>query len=208
MDNTELSRRDREKLAQREEMLAVATRLFSEKGYGNVSMHEIAHEAEFAIGTLYKFFKSKEDLYAALIREGAERFVNFLIEELDEPEKEVDKLRNYVRAKVKFFHAHAPMIRIYFAETLGSKFSNIATLAPETKELQKALMGRLAMIFESGMKSRRFKKIGDPGHLAVALENITNAFLFLWLDEPGTYPLPQDPDVILNILFKGLICDR
>jgi len=206
--NSELPRREREKLAQREEMLAAATRLFSERGYANVSMHEIAHAAEFAIGTLYKFFRSKEDLYAALVREGAQKFINLLVKEIDEPDKEVEKLRNYVRTKARFFHDNAPMIRIYFAETLGSKFGNIGRLNPETRELHNALREKLAIIFESGMKGRRFKKIGDPYHLAVALENITNAFLFLWLDEPETYPLPDDPDTILNILFKGLLCER
>ncbi|RPJ04344.1 MAG: TetR/AcrR family transcriptional regulator, partial [Deltaproteobacteria bacterium] len=54
MEECKLPRREREKLRQRHEVLDVALRLFSEKGYHNVSMHEIAKEAEFAIGTLYK----------------------------------------------------------------------------------------------------------------------------------------------------------
>jgi len=37
-------RREREKLRQREEMLAVALNLFSKKGYHNVSMHEVAEK--------------------------------------------------------------------------------------------------------------------------------------------------------------------
>jgi len=52
-------RREREKLRQRQEMLAVALNLFSKKGYHNVSMHEVAERAEFAIGTLYKFFRTR-----------------------------------------------------------------------------------------------------------------------------------------------------
>src|SRR5660397_90232 len=55
MEGRELPRREREKLAQRQEMLAAALDLFSKKGYRNVSMHEIAEKAEFAVGTLYKF---------------------------------------------------------------------------------------------------------------------------------------------------------
>ena len=39
-----LPRREREKLKQRQEMLAAALDLFSEKGYHNVSMHEIAEK--------------------------------------------------------------------------------------------------------------------------------------------------------------------
>lgn len=67
-------RREREKERQRREMLETALRLFSEKGYHNVTMHEIAEKAEFAIGTVYKYFKNKEDLYRALLLENADEF--------------------------------------------------------------------------------------------------------------------------------------
>jgi hypothetical protein len=49
------------------------------------------------------------------------------------------------------------------------------------------------------------KKIADPYYLAVALDSLTNAFLFLWLEAPERHPYPEDPDIILNILFKGLV---
>ncbi len=52
----------------------MALKLFSEKGFHNVSMHEIAEKSEFAVGTLYKFFSNKEELYKALILEKAEKF--------------------------------------------------------------------------------------------------------------------------------------
>ncbi|NCC26054.1 MAG: TetR/AcrR family transcriptional regulator, partial [Deltaproteobacteria bacterium] len=57
------TRRERERLRQRQDILAGALALFAEKGYHNVSMQEIAERTEFATGTLYKFFPSKEDLY-------------------------------------------------------------------------------------------------------------------------------------------------
>ncbi len=56
MGEKNLSRREKEKLRQRRQMLDAALELFSEKGYHSVSMHQIAERSEFAIGTLYKFF--------------------------------------------------------------------------------------------------------------------------------------------------------
>ena len=53
--------------------------LFSQKGYHNVSMQEIAEKAEFAIGTLYKFFQNKEDLYKALVLEQCDQFEEALM---------------------------------------------------------------------------------------------------------------------------------
>ncbi len=62
MEVERLTRKEREKLSHRSQILADALELFKEKGYHNVSMHEIATKAEFSIGTLYKYFKNKEDL--------------------------------------------------------------------------------------------------------------------------------------------------
>ena len=200
-----ISRHEREKLAQREEMLATARVLFSKRGYRNVSMQEIAQEAEFAVGTLYKFFKSKEELYKALLQDGAAKFHDVLMKAIDGPEKEIDKLRNYVKVKGQFFRAHASMVRIYFAETQAVKFEIIAGIESDIQNQREDLLQALTAVFQNGINGRRFKKIADPYYLALAIENLTNTVLCLWLDKPEAHPYPEDPDMILNILFKGLI---
>jgi AcrR family transcriptional regulator len=205
MQNKKLPRREREKLRQRQEMLASAVELFSEKGYHNVSMHEIAEKAEFAIGTLYKFFKNKEDLYKALILGQADKFHDALTKAIEEPDDEIEKLRNYVKAKGSVFRANVSVIRLYFAETGGASFNVMAGLDCEIRERYGQFLQTLASIFESGIKRKRFKKIADPYHLAVAIDSLTNAFLFLWLEAPHRYPYPENPDTILDILFKGLV---
>lgn len=205
MEGMELPRREREKLAQRQEMLAAALDLFSKKGYRNVSMHEIAEKAEFAVGTLYKFFRNKEDLYKALILEQFNKFRESLTMAIEEPDDEIDKLRNYVKAKGELFRANAPIIRLYFAETQGARVNVIAGFDSEIRERHDTFQQTLASVFESGMKRKRFRKIGDPYYLAVALDSITNGFLFLWMEKPERHPYPEDPDTILNILFKGLV---
>jgi len=205
MDQKRLPRREREKIARRDEIFSAALDLFSEKGYHNVSMHEIAEKAEFAIGTLYKFFENKEDLYKALVLEQAEKFHNALVQAIEEPDDEIEKLRNYVRAKGELFTANVQMIRLYFSETSGASFNIKAGLDSEIREQYGNFLGMLASVFASGMEKKRFKKIADPYHLAVAIHSLTNAFLFLWLEAPDRHPYPEDPDVILNILFKGLV---
>jgi len=186
-------------------MLASAVELFSEKGYHNVSMHEIAEKAEFAIGTLYKFFKNKEDLYKALILGQADKFHDALTKAIEEPDDEIEKLRNYVKAKGAVFRANVSIIRLYFAETGGASFNVMAGLDCEIRERYGQFLQTLASIFASGIKRKRFKKIADPYHLAVAIDSLTNAFLFLWLEAPDRHPYPENPDTILDILFKGLV---
>ena len=204
MEETKLPRREREKLRQRKEMLSAALGLFSEKGYHNVSMQEIAQKAEFAIGTLYKFFKSKEDLYKALVLEAVNRFDVALTKVLKEPTEEIEKLRNYARTKGDLFRANVAMVRLYFAETRGASF-NVLTLDSEIRERYDRFIQDLAAVFETGMRKRRFKRIADPCHLAIALDSLMNTFLFLWVEAPEHHPYPEDSDAILDILFKGLV---
>jgi TetR/AcrR family transcriptional regulator len=205
MEQEKLSRKEREYRRHRQEILEVALELFSEKGFHNVSMNEIAQKAEFAVGTMYKFFENKEDLYKALVMEQADKFHNALSRAIEEPVNEIEKIQNYVKAKGEVFSANVSVIRLYFAETRGASFNVRAGLDSEMRERYGHFLETLASVFASGMEKNRFKKIADPYHLAVAIDSLTNAFLFLSLEAPDRHPYPEDPDVILDILFKGLV---
>ncbi|WP_417915037.1 TetR/AcrR family transcriptional regulator [Candidatus Electronema sp. JM] len=198
-----LPRREREKLRQREDMLAAALALFSDKGYHNVSMQEIAEKAEFAVGTLYKFFKNKEDLYKALISEQADRFHEALTQALLLEGDEIARLRRYVQAKGRVFMDNAACVRLYFAENRGASFNIKAGLDKEIRERCDHVLHRLAAVFAAGMEKQRFRQTAEPYHLALALDSLCNAFLFHWLEGRQSYP--ESPDIILNIFFHGLM---
>jgi TetR/AcrR family transcriptional regulator len=205
MADQKLPRREREKLQQRQEMLGAALDLFSQKGYHNVSMQEVAEKAEFAVGTLYKFFQNKEDLYKALVLEQCDKFEAALTQAIEEPNDEVEKLRNYVRTKGERFRRNLAFVRLFLAESRGVTFNIKAGLNEELRKRYYDFLERLALIFESGMKKNRFKNIAAPYFLAAALDSVVDASLLLWLDAPERYPYPEDPEAILNIFFKGLI---
>ncbi|RJR21332.1 MAG: TetR/AcrR family transcriptional regulator [Desulfobacteraceae bacterium] len=205
MEIKKLSRRERDKLRQRQEMLDAALDLFSEKGYHNVSMHEIAGKAEFAIGTLYKFFKNKEDLYKALMLGLCEKFQSELTGAINEKQDEVEKLRSYIRAKGEVFRANISVIRLYFSEAHASSFNVVSGLDFEIQKSRREFFESMAKVFASGVEKKIFNNIADPFLLAIALDSLSNAFLDLWVEAPDKYPYPEDPDTILNILFKGLL---
>jgi TetR/AcrR family transcriptional regulator len=205
MKDTKLPRREREKARQRQELLATALDLFSKKGYHNVSMNEIAQESEFAVGTIYKFFRNKEDLYRTLIVELVDRFQVSLREAIEAKEDEIEKLRNYVRVKGEVFRANISVIRLFFVEAQGASLNLGAGLDAEIRAKKEEGLQALRAVFFSGIKRKRFKNIADPYLLAVALDSITKAFLFLWFESPEGHPYPEDPDLILNMFFKGLV---
>jgi len=63
-------RREREKEHRRNEIIDAAEKVFFAKGMPNATMGEVADEAELSKGTLYLYFKNKEDLYLAIILRG------------------------------------------------------------------------------------------------------------------------------------------
>jgi TetR/AcrR family transcriptional regulator len=200
-----LPRREREKLRQRQEMLTAALDLFSEKGYHNVSMQEISETSEFAIGTLYKFFQNKEELYKALVMEQCNRFEETFLAAIEGPGNEIEKLRNFVRVRGDMVRDNLLFVRLFLAESKGASFNLKAGLDEDLRKRIYKFLEKLAFVFESGMKNRRFQKIADPYALAIALDSVIDAFLLLCLESPERHPYPEDPDVILNIFFKALL---
>jgi len=59
-------RKEREKERRKQQIIVAAKRVFSEKGFNKATMEDIASEAELSPGTLYLYFKNKEELYASL----------------------------------------------------------------------------------------------------------------------------------------------
>lgn len=54
------------KAARREDILVAARRVFASRGFRGTTMADIAEEARIALGTIYLYFASKEDVFAAL----------------------------------------------------------------------------------------------------------------------------------------------
>lgn len=59
-------RKEREKQQRRSDIIDAAEHLFFKKGYLNATMDQVAKAAELSKGTLYLYFKSKEDIYLAI----------------------------------------------------------------------------------------------------------------------------------------------
>ncbi len=67
-----LSRREREKAQHRREIIDAAITVFSEKGYHEATLDEIAQKAEFSKGALYLYFQNKEDILYVALKESLE----------------------------------------------------------------------------------------------------------------------------------------
>ncbi len=199
-----LPRRERQNLRQREEILRTALKLFSEKRYHNVSMHDIAKEAEFGIGTLYKFFSNKEDLYRALIMDTAEKFHHAIAQALEQERNPLRAIKRCVSVHEELFLDHLPVMRLYFAETKGACFNVKAGFDEDLLRLHDEGVKKLASAFEKGVKEKIFRAI-DPYHMALALQGIINAFLFRMMEDPARFRKRNKLAVAADIFLKGAL---
>ena len=176
----QLTRREREKERHRKELLHIAETVFSEKGFFKSTIREIAKTAEFATATIYKLFENKEDLYTQMIHDKTGEFVAFVKSEVAKETTIPMKIEKSIEAKISFFLANVSFVRIYFAERSGPAFNIHASLDKKINKEYEDLTQFIAQLFAKGIKQKVFLK-AYPHDLALALDGLTNAFLFSWL---------------------------
>lgn len=67
-------RKERKKTEMRESILSAALKLFSDKGFENVTLRNIADEIEYSVGTIYLYFKDKNEIFYELHKMGFDEF--------------------------------------------------------------------------------------------------------------------------------------
>ena len=175
MAETKLSRKQREHLEHKQEILEKSLRLFSAKGFHAVSMQEIAEASEFAVGTLYNFFENKEELFKELIDTCGERIIGTLLAILDGPGNEAERLTNFIRHLPKLMEEHAEFIKLYVSElgTRGAKLSK----RQGKENFDAILSSRLEQLIGAGIGKGVFRPV-DPTITAKAINSIVDTLAF------------------------------
>ena len=204
MAKANLSRKKREKLRHKEEILATALKLFSDKGFHNVSMQQVAEESEFAVGTLYKYFESKDALFAELIGSCARRISDILIPILDEKMGEKQKVVNYIKAHRQIIEENAPSIRLYLSQNIPTPLTVRPEAELETDTVRSAIQHRLSDTFKSGMRKGIFKDF-DPWMMTLSLSAILESFVFSVIKSPGEISIEDGISRIEKLFFEGIL---
>ena len=98
-----MARRVKEAEVRRDELLAVATRLFVDRGYERTSIERITTQAGVAKGTFYLYFESKQDLLAQIVERYGDDLLQQLAVELAHEEGDaVAKLRRFFAFSAQF----------------------------------------------------------------------------------------------------------
>jgi len=198
-----ISRKEREHLAHRGEILAAAEKVFAAKGFFPTTMSDIAREAEFGTGTLYKYFKSKEELYFTVIDEKVEKINRLVKIELSQKASAVGRIRKVLGLQFEFFEWNRDFFRIYISERNRFEWTVKDELGKGIHEKMVTYINLLAGVMRQGIKEGEFKSV-NPMDLAHALVGIVNSFIFQWMISRESYPLISKLDTVLEIFLEGV----
>lgn len=143
-------RKEREGERRRQQIIVAARRVFSVKGFNKATMEDIAGEAELSPGTIYLYFKNKDELYASL----SLRILQYLLIRLQHvnSEKNLTSEKRYgslIRAMIDVYEFD-PLILISMFNLQTSE--TLKTLTPqllsEIKMLSCKSIEEMAVIFK------------------------------------------------------------
>lgn len=198
------ARRLREKEQRKQTILKTAERIFAEKGFNETPMDEIAEAAELSKGTLYLYFKSKEELAFAIFHKNLLELKAMIQQAAQSAQKGIDKIRAILTAYYRFYKEHLyiePNIggtqnpanprRQYLNRLLGYYFQGDPPKHPYAercfREIQD-IMGCIVKALEEGIQDGSIRREIDPGKTAMTYGNLVLLFM-LHLSQGGTLVL-------------------
>ncbi len=195
-------RKQREYDARREEILLAAERLFSKNGFFKTSMAEIAESAQFAMGTVYRFFKSKEEIYISLVEGKVEQLLHLLKEATRSGPSAPEKLRAVIRVKLAFADQNRDFFRIYVSEWSGFEWTVKSAFGDRVWKKYLAQIDLVANLIKQGIKAGEFHHV-NPKDTSLALHGMLNSTIYAWILQSGPKESLVEKGEWLGSLFLG-----
>jgi AcrR family transcriptional regulator len=180
-------------------LMDIVVKVLSREGLEGLTMDAVAEEAGVAKGTLYTYFKSKQDL----IKEAIEVIVRPMIEELtsilesDLPPDE--RLKKMITRHLAYFETHRDFFRVFVHDRLSSQMRLKRYRSCHYQNFLKST----AVVLEEGIGKGMFRAM-DPLKLAAILVEADIAVINqrLLSDRPG--PAELDAALISDVFFRGI----
>jgi AcrR family transcriptional regulator len=163
-------RREREKERRRNEIIESAERVFFSKGWTVATMDDVAADAELSKATLYLYFKSKEELYVAILVRGS-RILNSMFEEAVRNKENGLLMSEAIgRAYVSFFYEYPDYFNaLTYFESKGFDIDETNEYARECESLRDGTMGLVAGSIQAGIDDGSIRPDIDPMQTALIL---------------------------------------
>jgi len=198
-----LTRKERDKQLRKTDIMAAAERVFALKGYHEATMQDIAHEAQYATGTVYLYFKDKEVLYLSLLEEKISHLTAILKEKSAQIVDAEDKLRIFVRESLNSFEKNQDFFKIFFSERSKGQIIKEGRIVKSPVMQQHKLL--VEELISTGQKQKVIRNDFSARQIADIFGAIFMTVVFDWVkDGTKNKKLNDTADFIIDIFFKGV----
>ncbi|NOT46621.1 MAG: TetR/AcrR family transcriptional regulator [Acidobacteria bacterium] len=185
----------------REAILRAAIKVFAEKGYFNSKVADIAGEAGIADGTVYLYFKSKDEILHSIFDRAMEEFIAEGRREIASISDPAEKLRKIAHLHLERLGADREMAIVFQVELRGStKFMQEFSAAGFAEYLDV-----IRKTFAEGQEAGAFRNDMKPVVCAKILYGALDEMVTNWILSKKSYPLGPMADEVLKIFFGGVL---
>jgi TetR/AcrR family transcriptional regulator, fatty acid metabolism regulator protein len=186
-----------------QQIIDAAVRVFARNGFYNSRVSDIAREAGIASGTIYLYFKTKDEILVTLFREKMAGFVSALRKEISGEADAPAKLRRLVRLHFETLEARPDLAEVVQLELRqGQKFFRGAC----AQEIS-TYFDLIGSVLEEGVAAGLFRP-GLPVKVATkmlfgAMDQLTTS----WVLGKRGYRLADAAEPVANIFLRGVTRD-
>jgi len=188
-----------------QKIIQAAAKVFAEKGFYNSRVSEIAKEANVADGTIYLYFKNKDDILISLFEEEFGRIVENIRKELSREKNALDKIRRFA-----FAHLSIVSDTPHLAEVLGVEVRQSGKFMKEY--INRPFMEYLNLvrsIFMEGQESGLIRKDLTPGVMKRALFGALDEMSRYWILSPRKkHNVEEAARQISEVFIRGVMTEE
>ncbi len=200
-------RKAREKQARRQAILDAARECFFRNGFEATTISQIADNVELSTGTLYLYFKNKEEIYVSILEEGLD-ILYALMNGSERPGATPSELlEGYASGYYRFYTDYGQYFDImFFLRRPDREVELQADLAEKLERQTGRCLGLVESAIENGIKTGDFR-LADPHETARVMWATMNGLMVLHekrTEEITRQKLPRLIDVALSVLLDGV----
>jgi TetR/AcrR family fatty acid metabolism transcriptional regulator len=184
----------------REAILRAATSVFAHNGYFNSKVADIAREAGVADGTVYLYFKSKEDILHSIFDRNVAEALDAARKRIERVTDPKEKLRQIATLHLERLSADRDLAVVFQVELRGStKFMEEFSAAGFAEYL-----ALIRATFEEGQRAGIFRADLNAKVVAKILFGALDEMATNWILSKRRYKLAPMADEVLDIFLNGV----
>jgi len=182
------------------QILEAAVKVFARQGFHQSTVAEIAKEAGVADGTIYLYFKNKDDILVQFFSYRAKQVFESFREEVDRAQTSLDKLRNVVRRHLAEFQRDRDGAVVYQVET----HQNSRLAEAQIREMSQMYRDLISEIVEQGQQEGTIRRDLYVGLVKRFIIGAVDEVINTWLHSDGGYDLVSMADPLVELFIKGI----